>query len=531
MNVADLVLNHSPGAFSIRDLVGNYLWVSAGFHDVLGYTADELVGRNTYEFIHPDDHAAGQEGHQRLLAQDGPVVVRGRLRADDGTYRWVETSSQLVRDRQVIMSVSRWVDGRRSAMQTVQTERELANRRRTIDEQHRHFLTAISHRARHPVTIIRGMAELLHTHGGDIDEERRAQLTERIVANAAQLADLVEDVTQAERLSQRADRVQVQPVDLQALLRERLADLADDDPPITVTVPPDLVVFGDENLLGLACKALLENAIEHTPFDTPIWVESRQAHDGTIITVKDGGPGVPPALRETIFDPFHRGDPHAPDPGLGLGLHTVAEIAAVHGGRAWVDDREGGGAAFHLLLPTPAAQTLYEERTSKETPRSTSPDPQEPDAPPTIIPAPGIRVLVVDDDRIVTELMAATLEVEGFAIDVAHDGAQALQQITDSPPDLMVCDVRMPKMGGRELVTTIRATPAIEDLPVILCSAQSDDQSRWQSWASGADSFVAKPFLPDQLVAEVIRVLTQRHTASTRARQATSRTTLSDPDN
>lgn len=529
MDAADLVIGHAPGAFSIYDLTGNYRWVSAGFHDVLGYTAEDLVGRNAYEFIHPDDHAVGQEGHQRLFEDDGAVIVRCRLRASAGTYRWVETSSRLVRAQQVIVSTSRWVEGERSAMATLETERELANRRRTVDEQYRHFLTAVSHRARHPVTVIRGMAELLQTHAGDLEPERRAELTERILANATKLADLIDDVTQAERLARRADRVQVRPVDLQALLSEVLADLATADAPITVTVPPDLVVFGDRDMLGLACKALLENAIDHTPFDTPIWVGSRQVHDGTLITVKDAGPGVPPLLREAIFDAFHRGDPHAPDPGLGLGLHTVAEIAAGHGGRVWVEDREGGGAAFHLLLPTPAAQTVHEERTPATAAHSTSPDETPTDTSPRIIPAPDIRVLVVDDDRMVTELMATTLEIEGFEVDVAHDGTQALQRITDAPPDLLVCDVHMPELDGRQLVRTIRETPAIADLPVILCSAQSDDTSQWHSWSSGADSFVTKPFSPDHLVVEVIRVLTERRTAAVRAREATSRTPLSDP--
>lgn len=513
MDLTKLVTEHAPGAFSVYDLAGHYVWVSAGFHDVLGYTADDLVGRNAYEFIHPEDHAAGQAGHQRLFEDEGPVLVRCRLRAADGTYRWVETSSRLVREQGAIVSSSRWVDGKESVIQTLQSERELATRGRDFERQQRHFLTAVSHRARHPVTIISGMTELLRTRADDLSAAQRAQLVERISVNARRLAELVEDVTQAEQLAQRSDRLRVRPVNLHNLLASCLAELADEDAPITTLVPPDLVVFGDQEMLELACTALLENAIEHTPIDTPIWVESRQAHDGTVITVKDAGPGVPPPLRDAIFEPFHRGDPNAPDPGFGLGLHSVAEIAAGHGGRVWVEDRVGGGAAFHLLLPTPAAQVVYEhvsEMADRPTGRTPAAADDPGDAP---VAAPPVRVLVVDDDRMVTELLATTLEVDGFDVDVAHDGTEALRRVTESPPDLLICDVRMPDVDGRQVVRTIRSTPAVAELPIILCSAEDDDASQWRSWRSGADSFVAKPFSPDRLVAEVIRVLTQRRSS------------------
>lgn len=509
-----LVVEHAPAAFTVSNLDGTYRWVSDGFARPMGYTPEELTGRSAYDLIHVDDHAASKLAHERLLEDGHPVVtVRGRLRCSDGTYRWVETASRWAADERAIVSTSHWVDSEESAAEYLRTERDLAGRFRRLDEQHRHFLTAISHRARHPVTIVRGVADLLSRHGHELDEPRRAKLLERLAANALLLEELVEDVTQAETLASRAERVQVRPVDLNGVLRQCLARVATPDAPITVTVPDDAVVFADVRLLRLALQALIDNAIEHTPVGTPIWVSLNRAHDGAVITVSDAGPGVHPSQRDAIFAPFERANVDDADPGLGLGLHSVAEIASVHGGRAWVDARTGGGAAFHLLLPLAAAEQLrraWEDPDASPRPVTGVTRVNGATEPRTRPVTTGVRVLVVDDDPTICELLAMTLGVEGFDVETAYDGAEALARIAADPPDVMIADVMMPELDGRDLTRRIRANPAVQDLPIILCSAMSEDRDQWRAWRTGADSFVAKPFDPDELIVEVQRLLTAR---------------------
>jgi signal transduction histidine kinase len=94
------------------------------------------------------------------------------------------------------------------------------------------------------------------------------------------------------------------------------------------------------------------NAARHTAPDRRIWLKVTALDGGVAITVEDDGPGVPAEIRGAIFEPFRQGptaSPHAP--GTGIGLSLVARFAQLHGGRAWVDEREGGGAAFHVFLP------------------------------------------------------------------------------------------------------------------------------------------------------------------------------------
>jgi two-component system sensor histidine kinase KdpD len=96
---------------------------------------------------------------------------------------------------------------------------------------------------------------------------------------------------------------------------------------------------------------LVANAEKHTPAGGPIAVSAAAERDGLELRVSDEGPGVPDDHKETIFQPFRRGPDTEFVPGVGLGLSLVARFAELHGGRAWVEDRPGGGATFVVFLP------------------------------------------------------------------------------------------------------------------------------------------------------------------------------------
>ena len=112
-------------------------------------------------------------------------------------------------------------------------------------------------------------------------------------------------------------------------------------------------------------------------------------------------------------------------------------------------------------------------------------------------------VLVVDDDPSVRTLLEMVLEAEGFEVRCAPDAERALEMVAASRPDVLLVDVMMPGIDGRALTRQLRDDPITRDLPIVICSALADDPEQWQAWASGANSFVAKPFEIDALVAEL----------------------------
>jgi signal transduction histidine kinase len=123
--------------------------------------------------------------------------------------------------------------------------------------------------------------------------------------------------------------------------------------PVTIRADPAMVERIIENLLG--------NSVKHTPRDASIWVRVNPVEGGgALLTVEDDGPGVPPEERDRIFEPFRQGS--RAGAGSGVGLALVASFAALHGGRAWVTDRPGGGASFKVTL---AGEPPEDQRTAK----------------------------------------------------------------------------------------------------------------------------------------------------------------------
>lgn len=116
-------------------------------------------------------------------------------------------------------------------------------------------------------------------------------------------------------------------------------------------------------------------------------------------------------------------------------------------------------------------------------------------------------ILVVDDDASVRSLLRDLLELEDLTVVEACDGPQALAAIAAEPPDCVVLDIMMPGMSGLDVLRTIRAQQGTLDLPVILLTALTDDETTWAGWTSGASVFLPKPFEPDHLTDWVLRVL------------------------
>jgi signal transduction histidine kinase len=125
------------------------------------------------------------------------------------------------------------------------------------------------------------------------------------------------------------------------VLKDRSVEI--DAEPLIVSVDPAKVERIVENLLA--------NAARHTPPGTRVWVRVESEGDGALVIVEDEGPSVPAESREMIFEPFQQAGHPNHAPGVGVGLSLVAKFAELHGGRAWLEDRPGGGASFHVLLP------------------------------------------------------------------------------------------------------------------------------------------------------------------------------------
>jgi signal transduction histidine kinase len=220
---------------------------------------------------------------------------------------------------------------------------------RSIDEMKTTFLHAVSHDLRTPLASILGLAMTLQRHDRTLPAEDRLDMAERIARNARKLDRLVNDLLDADRIERGALTATRLPTDVGALVRIVVKDVDPAGHPVHVETD-ELVANVDAVQVERIVENLVANAFRHTPPGTDVWVTVRSRDGAVLISVDDAGPGVPEDERARIFEPF-QGSGADDSPGVGIGLSLVAGFASLHGGRAWVEDRPGGGASFRVLLP------------------------------------------------------------------------------------------------------------------------------------------------------------------------------------
>lgn len=117
------------------------------------------------------------------------------------------------------------------------------------------------------------------------------------------------------------------------------------------------------------------------------------------------------------------------------------------------------------------------------------------------------RILVAEDDKDIRELIAFTLRFAGFDVLTATNGAEAVEVAEAEKPDLVILDVRMPRMSGYEACRCLKENPKTANLPVVFLSAKGQDSEIQQGLASGAEEYILKPFAPDELIQHVRHIL------------------------
>lgn len=245
------------------------------------------------------------------------------------------------------------------ADESYRLEREAGERLRALDQLKDTFLTAVSHELRTPLTAIRGFGSTLVDHHAQLSAERRLALLTRLVANVDRLDELLGELLDLNRLGQNVVEARRSDTPVETLIQgavDRTPGL--DAHPVSIRTDVDVASI-DANLVQRILDNLLRNVVRHTPPGTAAIVRAITVPGGLLLRVDDAGPGIAEQLHRDVFEPFHHG-PTAPahSPGAGIGLSLVARFAALHGGRAWVEDRTGGGASFRVLLGVEPSSTV-----------------------------------------------------------------------------------------------------------------------------------------------------------------------------
>ena len=364
---------HVPAVLyhEVHGAAGVVLYESPQNQQMLGYTSEETIQPDFWKtLIHPEDREWVLAEEERCNRTGDPWHMEYRVIAKDGRVVWLRDHAVLVRgehgepdfwqgyyiditeQKQAEAALRQALERERQA---VERERQAARQLRALDEMKNTFLDAVSHELRTPLAAVIGIALTLKRAGANLAQEDAVDLVDRLVANAVKLDRLLADLLDLDRLSKGIVTPRRSRTDVAALVGRVAQEWRQrSGRQLEVTVEP-VVAWVDAAKVERVVENLLANAGRHTTPDTPVWVKVARREGGVLLAVEDAGGGVPRELRATLFEPFRQGPGAAAHaPGVGIGLSLVARFAELHGGRAWVQDRPGGGASFQVLLPDSA---------------------------------------------------------------------------------------------------------------------------------------------------------------------------------
>jgi signal transduction histidine kinase/ActR/RegA family two-component response regulator len=365
---------------------------------------------------------------------------------------------------------------------------------RTANEQKDRFLALLSHELRNPLAPILTAVQLLEfAETSDLRLRRAREIIERQVRHQTRLIDDLLDITRITRgkIALRQEQCDLKSVLAGAIdacspaIRSKGLELQ-----VELAAEP-IWVEGDCVRLEQVVVNLLQNAIRYTPPGGALCLTLRSEGDMAVVTMRDNGVGIEPAMLPRIFDLFVQADssPDRPQGGLGLGLTLVKNLVTLHGGTVEArSDGPGRGSEFEVRLPIAPAVPAPDVLLTRVSARS------------TIAPR---RVAIVEDDTDTRTSLAELLELFGHQVFTAADSPEALQLMEQEQPEVFVIDIGLPGMDGYELARALRRLPASGNAFLIAATGYGSPEEQERAQEAGFDAHLTKPVLIDELVAHL----------------------------
>lgn len=415
---------------------------------------------------------------------------------------------------------------------------QLLTKVRELDRIKSDFFANVSHELRTPLALILGPAEAILSDGENLTDLQRHDIG-IIQRNAATLLKHVNDLLDVAKLEAGRHTVDYSRMDVGRQLRTIAAHFDAMAPQrslsYVVSAPDALYAEVDADKFDRIVLNLLSNAFKFTPAGGRIRcaIEAVTA-DSFVVSVQDSGPGVKPELRTTIFERFQQGQSGVSREfgGTGLGLAIAKDFVELQGGSITVADGPGGGALFQVTMPRYAPEGAYvREAEPSRTRRTDALDYEDVSASKAADEHSAAsdarlgksRVLVVEDNPEMREFISRVLDE--YRVTPAANGEEALAKALADPPDVVVTDLMMPKMGGDLFVAEMRRAPSLAHIPVVVLSARADEDLRIKLLRESAQDYVVKPFSAQELRARVRNQVVLKCTRDALQRELDSQST------
>jgi signal transduction histidine kinase len=392
-----------------------------------------------------------------------------------------------------------------AAIENARLYREAEAARRVAETANRskdEFLSTLSHELRNPLNAVHGWATLIER--GQLGEEQTRRAIQIIIRNVKTQIRLVDDLLDMSRVASGEMRLVVRPVDLRDVIEDaqeavRQAAAAKGIRLQPALEAPELLVSGDAGRLQQIVSNLLENAVKFTPKDGRVQIQLRRVRAHAEIVVSDTGQGIAADVLPHVFERPRHGESGSTrsQEGLGIGLALVRHFVELHGGSVSVESAgEGQGATFVVKLPLMLADVREEAIAHQEG------APLEPSL-------AGVRVVVVDDDPTAVELIKEVLVQAGGEVTECRTSDDALREVAQRRPDVLVSDIEMPGQDGYSLIRKVRALSPEQGgkTPAVALTAFGRPEDRIRSLRAGFNLHLTKPVDPAELIASVASMI------------------------
>ncbi|SFB79485.1 PAS domain S-box-containing protein [Marinospirillum celere] len=464
--LANVLDSASEISIIATDTEGLITAFNRGAERMLGYKESEMVGKQTPAVMHLD--AEIEERAERLSQELGRPIEGFRVFVEKADQFGSEKSEWTYLHKSGYpISVSLVVTTLRNDADEVTGYLSIAEditEQKQIDKLKSEFISTVSHELRTPLTSISGALGLIVGGTfGDLPEKAKNLIT-TAYRNSQRLSYLINDLLDIEKIAAGKLHFDMKVQFLMPLIEQALESHRNygSDRGITLRVAgntPETLVRVDSQRLMQVLANLISNAIKFSPDFEEVTLDIESDSDKVTVSVIDKGPGIADSFRDKIFQRFAQAD--ASDTrakeGTGLGLSISRELIEKMGGRIDFESTEGKGSRFFFELP------LHQSTTNRSLVTTQATENKKP------------RLLIVEDDPDVANLLSIMLNEAGYEVETAYTGKDALNSIKTVSYDLVTLDIALPDICGLDIIQQLRGEPKTAHLPIIVISAKIEE--------------------------------------------------------
>ena len=472
--------DNTPDILSRFDRDLRFVFINAAGEKATGRAKEDFLGKTNRELGFPVALCQLWESTSRAVSNTG--VEQMIEWAFDGPQGFRHYASRLVPEFGADGNVELVLEATSDVTERKHFERTLLEQDQRKDE----FLATLAHELRNPLAPLRSGLQLLRLSQNAETAARTLQMMER---QLGQMTRLIDDLLNVSRISSgtivlRPERIALNVVLQTAVEAARpLIDKAGHA--LSIDLPDEpLWLHADPTRMAQMLANRLTNSAKYTEHGGSIVLSARRQHEGVVISVTDNGLGIPQDMLASVFDMFTQINQtlERAQGGLGIGLALVKRLAEMHGGSIEAhSDGVDMGSTFTMQFP------LAEGGASEAAPTALAS---------SAVPAPGTRILVVDDNVDGAETLAMLLSLSGYETCTAFDGPSALSAAAKFQPHLVFLDIGLPGMNGYEVARRLRADFGLEVARLVALTGWGTEEDQRKSREAGFDAHLTKPVEP-----------------------------------